>query len=102
VDWLVISQIVLILQISEYSALKKATTGPRIFSHILFKRLTIQGFLTPDHDHRIDELLGNLQKLIADGKIKNVQTVREGFEKLPELLVEVYKGQNVGKMVAKV
>jgi NADPH-dependent curcumin reductase CurA len=39
--------------------------------------------------------------LLLQGKIKVQETVRNGFEKMPEAFIELLEGKNTGKMVIK-
>lgn len=41
-------------------------------------------------------------KLLQDGKLKCFETIVEGFEKAPEALVHVLRGQYKGRVVVKV
>ena len=38
---------------------------------------------------------------ISEGKIKVDETIIEGYEKMPEAFIGLFKGSNLGKMVVK-
>ena len=38
---------------------------------------------------------------IKEGKIKTEETIIEGFDKMPEALIGLFTGSNVGKMLVK-
>ena len=44
---------------------------------------------------------GDLLKWAAEGKLKTREDVREGFEKLPEALRHLLRGEKHGKLVLK-
>ncbi len=62
----------------------------------------MQGFLAPDYAPCFDEAYAELQGWLAEGKIKQRETVIEGFENLPKALVLLFQGANTGKMMVKV
>jgi len=37
-----------------------------------------------------------------EGKIKNTETIREGFEQIPQAFLDLFEGKNKGKMIVKV
>lgn len=80
----------------------KPEMGPRFLHHLIYKRITIQGFLVFDYDSRQDEFLNQTQKWLNEGKIKYRETIQEGFEKLPEIFTGLFTGVNIGKLVCKV
>jgi prostaglandin reductase 1 len=41
-------------------------------------------------------------KLLSDGKLKNAETITQGFEYMPQAFMEMLKGRNTGKAVVKV
>ena len=38
---------------------------------------------------------------IKEGKIKVDETIIEGYERMPEALIGLFKGSNLGKMIVK-
>ena len=55
-----------------------------------------------DHFHRAPEAIGEMAGLLADGRLKPLETVVEGFEQLPTAINMLFDGANVGKLVVKV
>eukprot|EP01104_Vermistella_antarctica_P005331 TRINITY_DN15821_c0_g1_i1.p1 TRINITY_DN15821_c0_g1~~TRINITY_DN15821_c0_g1_i1.p1 ORF type:complete len:365 (-),score=77.91 TRINITY_DN15821_c0_g1_i1:330-1364(-) len=97
------ARVVICGQISQYNGgLDNPNLGPRFFHHVLYKRCTIQGILARDYGHRDSEMLVDVHKWLAEGKLKYRETVVEGFAELPQALNKLFHGQNVGKMVVKV
>ena len=76
--------------------------GPRSFGNLLVNRVHLQGFIVLDHFHRAPEAIGELAGLLADGRLKPLETVVEGFEKLPTAINMLFDGANLGKLVVKV
>jgi NADPH-dependent curcumin reductase CurA len=76
--------------------------GPRgVPSIIVTKRLTVQGFIVFDMEHYREEALTQLEAWVQDGKIKVREDVIEGFENLPDALVGLLAGQNIGKRMVR-
>ena len=79
-----------------------APAGPRAFGNLLIKRSLLQGFIVLDHFHQAPEAVAEISALMADGKLKPLETVVEGFEQLPETINMLFDGANVGKLVVRV
>jgi hypothetical protein len=76
--------------------------GPRNFRNLLRQRVTLRGFIVLDHFDRIQEAVGDISGWIAEGKLVPLETVVEGFERLPTAVNMLFEGANVGKLVVKV
>ena len=76
--------------------------GPRSFGNLLIKRATLKGFIVLDHFGQAAEALTEVGGLIAEGKVKPLETVVEGFEGLPDALNMLFDGKNTGKLVVKI
>ena len=79
-----------------------APAGPRAFGNLLIKRSLLQGFIVLDHFHQAPEAVAEISALMADGKLRPLETVVEGFEQLPETINMLFDGANVGKLVVRV
>ncbi|OSC37216.1 NADP-dependent oxidoreductase [Mycobacterium decipiens] len=75
--------------------------GPRAFGKLLIARATVQGFIVGDHFGRSPEAVAEIAGLIAEGELKPLETVVEGFEQLPTAINMLFDGKNVGKLVVK-
>ena len=62
----------------------------------------IQGFIVLDHFNQAAEAGAEIGGLMADGKIKGLETVVEGFERLPDALNMLFDGANTGKLSVKI
>ncbi len=76
--------------------------GPRAFGNLLIQRATLQGFIVLDHFDRQAEAAAELSTLVAEGKLKPLETVVEGFDQLPTAINMLFDGANTGKLVVRV
>ncbi len=76
--------------------------GPRSFGNLLIKRARLQGFIVLDHFGDAPQAAAEIGELLADGRIEALETVVEGFEKLPDALNMLFDGANTGKLSVKV
>jgi NADPH-dependent curcumin reductase CurA len=70
----------------------------RIF---LVRRIKIEGFIVADHPRIWPKALAEIGGLVASGRLKYRETVREGLEATPQALVDLLHGGNFGKMLVK-
>jgi len=97
------ARIVICGQISQYNTgLETPEMGPRFLHRLIYTRATIQGFLVLDWETKRKEFLDVMGPLVRDHKITYRETIVEGFEKLPEALNGLFRGENIGKMLVKV
>ena len=77
--------------------------GPRgIPGLIVTKRLTLRGFVVMDFDHMRDRALADLQRWVAEGRLKVEEDIVEGLENTPAALIGLLAGENRGKRMVKV
>ena len=84
--------------ISRYNA---EAPGPRNLFLIVTKRLTIRGFIVLDSMSRIPEFLAAVKPYVTDGRVKSKETIVEGLDQAPRAFINLFSGENVGKMVVK-
>lgn len=87
--------------ISGYNA-SKQETGPRLEGYIIYKRLTIQGFIVGDYQDEMEKIESTLKKWVEDDKLKYDETVLNGVESIPKAFIQLFHGGNLGKMIVKV
>lgn len=75
--------------------------SPSILPLVVYKFLTIRGFLIADFAARFPEGLAQLAAWLREGKLKYAETIVKGFERLPEAFIGLFAGQNEGKMIVK-
>jgi NADPH-dependent curcumin reductase CurA len=76
--------------------------GPRAFGNLLVQRARAEGFIILDHLDRAPEAIGEISGWIKEGKLMPLETVVEGFDRLPSAVNMLFEGANVGKLVLKV
>ena len=67
----------------------------------LFKELKVEGFLVTRWKNRYMEGLAAMSEWISKGDIRARETIVEGFEKMPNALMGLFTGDNIGKMIVK-
>ncbi len=69
---------------------------------LVVNRLKMQGFITYDYMHLLDEAQRELDGWVAEGKLKPLANVRDGFEKLPEAFIDLMSGLTTGKTIVRI
>ncbi|MDB5144290.1 MAG: alcohol dehydrogenase [Mucilaginibacter sp.] len=87
--------------ISNYNDVEEQTSRS-LLPIVVYKFLTIQGFLIGDHTVRFPGVMAQLVAWLKDGKITYSETILEGFDKLPEAFIGLFEGRNEGKMIVKI
>lgn len=93
-------RVVLCGLIAGYNENPKAAFGD--FSTVLMRRLSVQGFIILDYLGRMHEATRQLGAWVVEGKIKQRETVVDGFEALPKALNMLFDGSNIGKLMVRV
>ena len=62
----------------------------------------MEGFLVLDYAPRFDEAIAYLAPRLAAGDIVSRETVMEGFENLPNALMALFSGDNIGKQLVHI
>ncbi|HEV2799019.1 MAG TPA: NADP-dependent oxidoreductase [Pyrinomonadaceae bacterium] len=88
-------------QISLYN-LERPDVGPRPQIALLVKSALMQGFIVSDYAARFPEGIGQLGQWFAEGKLKQAESVVEGFENAPRAFLGLFAGENLGKQLVKV
>jgi NADPH-dependent curcumin reductase len=84
--------------IASYQSAPTALADMRVF---LVKRIKIEGFIVSDHAPLWPQALAEIGALVASGKLRYRETVREGLQSAPQALVDLLHGGNFGKMLVK-
>jgi NADPH-dependent curcumin reductase CurA len=88
--------------VSQYDGAAPAH-GPRgVPGLIVTKRLTLQGFVVSDFADRNAEALADLQRWVAEGKLKVEEDILDGLESTPKALIGLLAGENRGKRMVRV
>ncbi len=74
----------------------------RNYPRLMSRRASMVGFNTIDHWGLYDEATTAIAAWIASGDLTTQAEVADGLERAPELLVRLFAGDHLGKLVAKV
>ncbi|MFS7966012.1 putative oxidoreductase [Helianthus anomalus] len=70
--------------------------------NVIYKRITIQGFLSGDYMSLFPEFLTTTIDHLRTGKIHVLEDVSVGLEGVPSAFVGLFRGDNVGKRIVQV
>lgn len=73
-----------------------------VHTFLIRKSALMQGFIVFDYEERYPDAMNQLGKWLGDGKLNYTETIRQGFEAIPEAFIDLFDGKNKGKMVVKV
>ncbi len=65
------------------------------------KSSSMQGFVVTDFADKHSEGVRQLAEWFSQDKLKFSETIREGFENIPQAFLDLFDGKNKGKMVVK-
>ncbi len=65
------------------------------------KSSSMQGFVVFDYADKHPEGIKQLAEWLHQGKLKYTETIKEGFENIPQAFLDLFEGKNKGKMVVK-
>ncbi len=88
-------------QIAEYNE-QNPPTGPRPMHTLIKKSARMQGYVVYDFSEQFDEAKKQISDWYNDGKIIYRENLIEGFDKIPEAFIGLFKGDNIGKQMVKV
>ena len=76
--------------------------GPRNYINVLVRRARVEGFLVFDYVDQMPQALAELAPLVQSGKLRTREDVREGLDRAPTALVDLFTGANAGKLIVHV
>jgi NADPH-dependent curcumin reductase len=95
------ARVVICGAISVYNAAERLP-GPSNYLNLIVQRARMEGFLVFDYLSRIDEAMADLVPLVAEGKLRHREDVRDGLEAAPAALADLYTGGNRGKLLVRI
>ncbi|WP_100641203.1 NADP-dependent oxidoreductase [Alteromonas facilis] len=95
------ARIVICGAISQYNN-TTPVKGPSNYLSLLVNRARMEGIVVFDNAKHYGKAAAEMAGWIAEGKLKAKEHVVEGFEKFPQTLMMLFKGENFGKLVLKV
>lgn len=87
---------------STYNLTEKEDVGPRIHPKLIKTRSLLQGFNITDFEKRYDEALLELAEWVSTGQLRYDETIKEGFENVPNAFLDLFRGENLGKQIVKI
>jgi NADPH-dependent curcumin reductase CurA len=93
------SRVALCGLIADYNATEPY--GVKMIRSVLVNRVNIRGFIVSDRQDLYLRAVGQLAKLVAQGKLKYRETVAEGLRNAPAAFIGMLKGANFGKQLVK-
>lgn len=87
--------------ISNYNDAEQALS-PSLLPLVVYKFLTIQGFLIADFAEKFPQGIAQLSTWLDEGKLTYSETIIDGFTNLPEAFIGLFEGRNEGKMLVRI
>ena len=76
--------------------------GPVNYFNLVLRRARMEGFIVLDYASRFPEAAQCLIGHLFSGELRHRETVLEGFEQLPQALMNLFTGENIGKQLVAV
>lgn len=76
--------------------------GPVNYFNLIYKRSRMEGFLVMDYAKRFPEAITGLVQYLDSGELRHRETVFDGFEQMPDALINLFRGGNIGKQLVAV
>lgn len=94
-------RIVLCGGISGYNE-TKPQPGPSNIMELVIRRCRMEGFIVIDYLSRMSEAVADMAKWAASGDLIAEVDVQEGFENVPDCLLRLFEGRNLGKQLCRI
>lgn len=75
--------------------------GPRNLTHLITRRIRMQGFIVIDYLDRAREAIDAVSAWVSADELAWREDVQLGFENIPATLQRLFDGRNVGKQLLK-
>lgn len=85
--------------ISEYTSSERRA-GPDMLD-VIYKRITVQGFLAYDHIAAHDEFISVTSDHLRHGRMQSIEDISQGLESIPSAFIALFRGDNVGKKLVQ-
>jgi NADPH-dependent curcumin reductase CurA len=93
------ARVVLSGAISQYNA-AEAPRGPANYMQLLVRRASMTGFVIFDYADRYGEGAAQLAEWLRSGELRSREDVVRGdVDQFPEVLLRLFRGENMGKLV---
>ena len=95
------ARVVLCGGISRYNE-SGAIAGPVNYFNLVYRRARMEGFIVVDYAARFAEGSKALAAHLSSGELQHRETILEGFDQLPQALINLFSGGNIGKQLVAV
>lgn len=76
--------------------------GVKTLWQLVVNRIRMQGFITFDYPEVLGQAQAELDGWVAEGKLRPLANLRDGFEKLPEAFIDLMGGRTIGKTLVRI
>ena len=76
--------------------------GPVNYFNLVYRRARMEGFIVVDYAARFREGIAALAQHLESGELRHHETILEGFDQLPQALINLFRGTNIGKQLVAV
>jgi NADPH-dependent curcumin reductase CurA len=76
--------------------------GVKTLWQLVVNRVTMRGFITFDHPEVLDQAQAELDGWVAEGKLRPLANLRDGFETLPAAFIDLMSGRTIGKTLVRI
>ncbi|KAL7168394.1 hypothetical protein ACSBR2_038770 [Camellia fascicularis] len=86
--------------ISEYTDVAKRAAPDML--DVIYKRITIQGFLAADQMNVYADFLSTTVDHLHNGKMEVLEDISHGVESIPTAFMALFSGDNIGKKIVQI
>ncbi|GMQ07017.1 hypothetical protein CsSME_00051392 [Camellia sinensis var. sinensis] len=86
--------------ISEYTDVAKRAAPDML--DVIYKRITIQGFLAADQMNVYADFLSTTADHLRNGKMEVLEDISHGVESIPTAFMALFSGDNIGKTIVQI
>lgn len=76
--------------------------GPVNYFNLIYRSARMEGFIVGQYMDRFGEASKDLAKHLASGELRSRETILQGFDQLPQALMNLFTGDNIGKQMVAV
>lgn len=76
--------------------------GIKSLWQLVVNRIKMQGFITFDYPELLSQAQAELDGWVAQGRLRPIANVRDGFERLPEAFIDLMSGRTIGKTIVRI
>jgi NADPH-dependent curcumin reductase CurA len=73
----------------------------RYIMRVISARIMLKGFIYTDYLPEMGQFYADMGGWIANGQVKNRETIRDGLDATPQAFLDLFTGGNMGKMLVR-